>query len=143
MNYAEQELLRQQKALAVLLLGRTAENVGQAETIEREAGWSAAFPEETPETAVFKTEERGGAAVLPTGGAGNRRSYSQIRGETALAALGAASRQRSGVTAEGEQVGRTVTEFFRADVRETPDAETLSRTFQRDARRYDGGFTLY
>ena len=143
MNYAEQELLRQQKALAVLLLGRPAENVGQAETIEREAGWSAAFPEVTPETAVFKTEERGGAAVLPTGGAGNRRSYSQIRGETALAALGAASRQRSGVTAEGEQVGRTVTEFFRADVRETPDAETLSRTFQRDARRYDGGFTLY
>ena len=141
MNYAEQELLRQQKALAVLLLGRTAENVGQAETIEREAGWSAAFPEETPETAVFKTEERGGAAVLPTGGAGNRRSYSQIRGETALAALGAASRQRSGVTAEGEQVGRTVTEFFRADVRETPDAETLSRTFQRDARRYDGSLS--
>ena len=143
MNYAEQELLRQQKALAVLLLGRTAENAGQAETIEREAGWSAAFPEETPETAVFKTEESGGAAVLPTGGAGNRRSYSQIRRETVPVVPGAASRQRSGVTAQGGQAERTVTEFFRADVRETPDAETLSRTFQRDARRYDGGFTLY
>ena len=143
MNYAEQELLRQQKALAVLLLGRTAENAGQAETIEREAGWSAAFPEETPETAVFKTDENGGAAVLPTGGAGNQRSYGQIRGETAPAVLGAVSRQRSGVTAQGGQAERTVTEFFRADVKEAPDAETLSRTFQRDARRYDGGFTLY
>ena len=92
---------------------------------------------------MFKTDESGGAAVLPTGGAGNRRSYGQIQRETAPVVPGAASRQRSGVTAEGEQVGRMVTEFFRADVRETPDAETLSRTFQRDARRYDGGFTLY
>ena len=49
--------------------------------------------------------------------------------------------RRSGGSAVLE---RTVTEFIRTEGSvSVPGAETLSRAFQRDARRYDGGFSLY
>lgn len=38
---------------------------------------------------------------------------------------------------------RTVTEILWPGGGEATDAKALSRTFQRDARRYDGGFSLY
>ncbi len=38
---------------------------------------------------------------------------------------------------------RTVTEILWPGGGEAADAKALSRTFQRDARRYDGGFSLY
>ncbi len=47
-------------------------------------------------------------------------------------------------TAGGAVLERTVTEFIRAESGgSAPGAEALSRAFQRDARRYDGGFSLY
>ncbi|MDY3985133.1 hypothetical protein [Dysosmobacter sp.] len=144
MDYAEQELRRQQKALAALLLGRTAEETGQAETAGGETRRAAVLPEETPETVAFKTNEAGGTAVPPAEGAGGRRSYDQARRKTAVTVLGeTARRQGTGDAAEGGPAERTVTEFFWADTGGMSDAEDLSRTFQRDARRYDGGFILY
>ena len=38
---------------------------------------------------------------------------------------------------------RMVTEVLWAGTGGMSDAKALSRTFQRDARRYDGGFCLY
>lgn len=45
-------------------------------------------------------------------------------------------------TAEAGEV-RLVTELRQAESGEPSDAAALSRAFQRDARRYDGGFRLY
>lgn len=47
-------------------------------------------------------------------------------------------------TAGGAVLERTVTEFIQAEGGgNAAGAEALSRAFQRDARRYDGGFSLY
>ena len=48
----------------------------------------------------------------------------------------------SGLPAENREV-RLVTELHRAEDRTQSNPEALSRAFQRDARRYDGGFRLY
>lgn len=78
------------------------------------------------------TESNGGwmAAVRPAGGA--ERLYQQVRRSQARAGY---SRPVSGVTPL-------------AAVEPRPEArgvspEGLDRVFQRDARRYDGGFTLF
>ena len=48
-----------------------------------------------------------------------------------------------GAAAEGTVMERSVVELVRPAAREPSDPRTLSQVFQRDARRYDGGFTLY
>ena len=53
---------------------------------------------------------------------------------------GEVSARKSPAAAGGE---RMVTEVLWAGTGGMPDAKVLSRTFQRDARRYDGGFRLY
>jgi len=53
---------------------------------------------------------------------------------------GSAAAARSDEVVPEEHV---VTETIWADAGETGSARELSRVFQRDARRYDGGFTLY
>ena len=56
---------------------------------------------------------------------------------------------RDGTVVRGTEAGslsgaeRTVLETVWADEEKGTDARELSRIFQRDARRYDGGFTLY
>lgn len=52
-------------------------------------------------------------------------------------------REIGGFSAPTGPEERTVTETVWAAAEEAADARELSRVFQRDARRYDGGFTLY
>ena len=51
-------------------------------------------------------------------------------------------RAAGGLPGETGEV-RLVTELYQAERGEAADPAALSRAFQRDARRYDGGFRLY
>lgn len=65
------------------------------------------------------------------------------RGSTANGAvLSAVGSELPAGTAETGEV-RLVTELRRTEGGGLSDAAALSRAFQRDARRYDGGFRLY
>lgn len=52
-------------------------------------------------------------------------------------------KKRENVPLDGEAMERTVTEILWMGSEETLGPGELSRTFQRDARRYDGSFSLY
>ena len=147
MNYIQEELLRQKRLLTELLLregGSTARNYESAEETEMLTYVSG-------NTVAQQVEARAGRTVF----AGNRAqrrsvavesaeheaipSYRETnvvsepfwkRGRQNMAGQGGADsvvvRQRTG------GVGGTQT-----------DARALSRAVQRDARRYDGGFSIY
>lgn len=88
-----------------------------------------------PAAPVRAGQQKGGEvlleALVPPGSPGT--------GRTAPGRAGPAA----GRFSAGSMQERTVTEFFRAEGGGTVEAEPLSRAFQRDARRYDGGFSLY
>lgn len=134
MDYIREELLRQQVALAALLLGKAAEE----ETVRDEETAGGEWPTEvstrkSPAAAAAELETenvRGPEA----GAAGTEASSWPARGTGG--GLGTDSLAERG----GE---RMVTEVLWADTGGMSDAKALSRTFQRDARRYDGGFRLY
>ena len=165
MDYIREELLRQQAALTRLLLGSgreredeewendpTREEVlseeekvflnsrklaaletartGRHLVAAEESSFWRELPEETAEAAVRRETEREWAGELParSGGASSayRRRYGMEPGETA-----------------GEALVSVVTEGMSASAAEAVRARELSRVFQRDARRYDGGFTLF
>lgn len=95
----------------------------RAEELSRSGGQAA--------PAVYGLREYGG----PAGGAS-----SALAGD-GLTALGPLEIQRSAGDAVSE---RTVTEFVPVERGgHRGEAESLSRAIQRDARRYDGGFSLY
>lgn len=78
-----------------------------------------------------------------------RQSGGFARPETIILP-GLAGGGQEAITGRGKQAGPspvpeyTVTEFWQAaDTGAPAGAEALSRAFQRDARRYDGGFSLY
>lgn len=143
MDYIREELLRQQAALTALLLGKAAEEepMGDGETAGGE--W-------TVETAVRKSPAAA-AAELETE---NARRPGAAGTEEAILLAGTLGR---GGDAPAREMGggldmdrlaepggeRMVTEVLWADTGGMSDAKALSRTFQRDARRYDGGFRLY
>lgn len=173
MDYIREELLRQRAALARLLLGgsgmqeeQTEEKqdtedaawgecagdagealfwssrqatewqeeaelpwtVGMAEPEHRDFRW--ALPEQWTETAVGYRSERAWAEekiLRPDG-----RTVLRSRRVTGS----------GGEVQEEETIPMVVTAPARAGA-EAERAKELSRVFQRDARRYDGGFTLY
>lgn len=58
----------------------------------------------------------------------------------------ARARRTGGISESGEALfvpGNVMDMDIRSAIEETADARELSRVIQRDARRYDGGFTLY
>ena len=139
MNYIQESLaLQQQLWMALLEGGETEER--QAESLPRKETAPASQAEKRREAAMEA------AAVRSRDG-----GWAEQAGETGLAGTGfpqeaemmnglRATYPRTGETAEaalpdggsaegGEETGT--------------GAETLSRVFQRDARRYDGGFPLY
>ena len=144
MDYIREELLRQQAALTALLLGKAAEEetVRDEETAggewpagaaaqKRLAAAGAELEPERPRKTGFR-EAGAEEAVLPTGGPG--------RGGD-VPAWGAGGLDTEVLAGPGGE--RMVTEVLWADTGGMSDAKALSRTFQRDARRYDGGFCLY
>ena len=165
MNYAQEALLRQQLALAALLgggAGRRAETAERKDT--RRETWAAA--EAPKEAARSRTEERWerSTAEIPatewawhgdgtkakaeeeTDTAADRRAVPSgwggrtagLRGQTEETWMleGSAPSPDGPWRQEGEQGMRS------AAGGET-DVQAVSRAVQRDARRYDGGFTIY
>lgn len=122
MDYIREELLRQRKLWSALLLGRG----------------TAAEEEETRENEVEYAEE------VPDAGSGVRAESEEVfKAGGGAGAPRPTERTRRWMQTENGGGVRMVTEVLRVEQREATDAKALSRAVQRDARRYDGGFTLY
>lgn len=138
MNYIQEELLRQRQALAALMSGKQPEPEAEQAAPEAAAQEQPdAWWEQAAETAGPSRRSAAGAAaeqILPA----DRRwpVFSGVGG-----AVRAAAEQGDGT------VRRNVPVWLTADAprRETGGVElrAVSRGFQRDARRYDGGFSMY
>ena len=164
MDYVREELARQRLALALLMMGGQAEPSAQEDGTARQADllrteadprwertgsgadgaarWDLSEAGRTVsaellydlEAASVRSAERTGGTKSGTG-----RTGMASTGEPAERSAG-----REPAMAEGGAVReRTVTEILWTDAGGTSVPGELSRTFQRDARRYDGGFTLY
>ena len=164
MDYVREELARQRLALALLMMG------GQSEPSAQEDGTGG--QEDLLRTKADARWERtgsgaDGAARWDLSEAG-RTVSAELLYDLEAAAVRSAERTggaesgtgRTGMASTGEPVERsagketamaeggavrerTVTEILWTDAGGTSVPGELSRTFQRDARRYDGGFTLY
>lgn len=164
MDYVREELARQRLALALLMMGGQAEPSAQEDGTARQADllrteadprwertgsgadgaarWDLSEAGRTVsaellydlEAASVRSAERTGGTKSGTG-----RTGMASTGEPAARSAG-----REPAMAEGGAVReRAVTEILWTDAGGTSVPGELSRTFQRDARRYDGGFTLY
>lgn len=164
MDYVREELARQRLALALLMMGGQAEPSAQEDGTARQADllrteadprwertgsgadgaarWDLSEAGRTVsaellydlEAASVRSAERTGGTKSGTG-----RTGMASTGEPAERSAG-----REPAMAEGGAVReRAVTEILWTDAGGTSVPGELSRTFQRDARRYDGGFTLY
>ena len=162
MDYIREELLRQQTLLVILLTGQRTEPLAE----EREVR-SDAIEESLPETAPTRRLRQGRpggaegelswestlpeAAALWTAlagpSAGGRAGEAAEKDAAAVRRSSAAAREAPGRTAGGipPEAGeiRLVTELRRPESGRSADPAALSLAFQRDARRYDGGFRLY
>jgi len=146
LDYIREELLRQQAALAAVLLGEAAEETAGKDapppeerrgTAPAESAAGRTVPEAWAVLERGRRKSGGGAAEmtgLPVVPGGRELDIPWMKGVGAW-----------GSTEDALEVGRErmVTEVFWADAGGTPGAKELSRAFQRDARRYDGGFPLY
>lgn len=170
MDYIYQELMRQRAALARLLLGGGKErkelrmSAGAAERpadrLEESGAWEnarygllqAAWP--AGGGAVFTEELTGGGAFgasLEDGGEAAFGMDSLPAGEEPAAQQGGRrSGERTAASARrwplsdadgGERTERAL--WLRLETGERSEEKALSRMVQRDARRYDGGFSLY
>lgn len=159
MNYIQEELLRQRRALAALMSGTTAE-----ETEEREnnsGAERAAKKSSGPENVAWESSESA-ASFQDTGEAMKRAGGT--RKEELSASREAAAGWQDGETSGNHKDGALRssapkrsggwtalrrTEPWQAGSgaagTEQPatDLRAVSQGFQRDARRYDGGFSAY
>lgn len=155
MDLIREELLRQEKVLAVLLLG-----ADQQQTDAAPGGWSrqgdAAEAGEDGAAAQAYVRTSAAAESWVPGVPGGSRSVSSMgrrvqaeeRSNSPIGAgvwavtsdVAGALHPRGGDA--GTQSGnvRLVTEYYPARRSSTTGAQALSRIFERDARRYDGGF---
>lgn len=178
MDYIQEELLRQQRALAALMTGRDRPEPEWPESAiapppaaedEREAPAGRPDPagagtvlrgpgKETPAWAVRAASVLGeGSGVGPEAGtaAAEMRRMAAARGlrrrnggllekkdggrEIRAAESGGAAGHADGWPSRGNLPWETAAPAGEG----TADARALSRAIQRDARRYDGGFSLY
>lgn len=148
MDYIREELLRQGMALAALMVGgqpQEAHQEADSTTVRQEpdiVGLASALTEGTAE----------GTVPVESLAESPLRTRSQLNGKT-----GAAQRSRGTVPsgaardsgrflppAAGEE-GAAGVPVFRivSGYGETADIQAMSRAIQRDARRYDGGFSIF
>lgn len=162
MDYIREELLRQQALLVILLTGQRPEPTEEPQERSRVSG------EDAPAKVVgqflgkkgigagqtFLIPEDPAAQTTALWAALSAGASERHDGEMAEAAGPAAGRTGGAATAEtGERpVGsaaaengeiRWVAQLRQAEESRPSDPAVLSRVFQRDARRYDGGFRLY
>lgn len=166
MDYIREELLRQQALLVILLTGQRPEPMRKEppenparESSRDSAGMNTsrrtAFAERNSgtETADLWEMLRGGlsAGALDPETAGKRPAgRPEAEATPADAGRSAAARPGesrgtafAGTAPESTGSIRLVAEVHPAQTRDGAAAAELSRAFQRDARRYDGGFRLY
>ena len=139
MNYIQESLAMQQRLWMALLEGGETEEQ-QAESLPRK------------ETAPASRREKRREAAMEIEAAGSRvGGWAEQTGETGAAGAGfpqeaePMSGRRAALSWTGETAEATLPDGGSAEGGEETGkgAETLSRVFQRDARRYDGGFPLY
>lgn len=169
MDYIYQELLRQRAALARLLLGGGKEreeqrvSAGAAERpvrLEESGAWEnarygllqavwpagggAAFTEDLTGGGAFGVSlENGGEAALGTDRvpAGEEPAAQQGGRRSGERTAASARRWPLSDADGGERTERAL--WLRLETGERSEEKALSRMVQRDARRYDGGFSLY
>nr|WP_325196898.1 hypothetical protein [uncultured Oscillibacter sp.] len=164
MDYVREELARQRLALALLMMGGQAEPSAQEDGTARQADllgteadprwertgsgadgaarWDLSEAGRTVSAELlYDLEAASVRSVERTGGAesGTGRTGMASTGEPAERSAG----REPAMAEDGAVRERTVTEILWTDAGGTSVPGELSRTFQRDARRYDGGFTLY
>lgn len=143
MDYIQEELLRQRKILSVLMSG------GQSKAVEETAPQrdDALFDRETEMDPRVRIHSEWDLEEVPVrlqsrtdefgrSGANTRRA--EPRG-------GKAWRQRAGVLLLSEETDAPVrmVPYERTVPESSADVREVSRSIQRDARRYDGGFSIY
>ncbi len=168
MDYIREELLRQRAALARLLLGgETEQEEEPAESSEEgmEAVWPAGeevFRNSRKMAAMEKIQplwDAGRSAGAESwgayGGFYEEASEMAVRRETGFGEARRPHRftvaeinggRAARLTGQSEDIfpeERLSVETVTAPFGEAEGAKEVSRIFQRDARRYDGGFTLY
>lgn len=166
MNYAQEALLRQQLALAALLggsAGRRAETAERKDTRRGETWAAAEAPKEAARSRAEERWERSTAEVPATERAWHGDgTKTKAEEETDTAADGRAVPSGWGGRTEGLR-GQTEETWMLEGSAPSPDGpwrqegqqgtrsaaggetdvQAVSRAIQRDARRYDGGFTIY
>lgn len=138
MDYIREVLLRQQSILRALLLGSPSQ-VQQEESARR--------AEELPETLAEQNQLPGEELEMALGQ--KRQVYRLLQpsaqaGHTQDFYSGEYAPEPGTPANHTEVLQRSVTEvLWPEDKGGTSDPQALSRAFERDARRYDGGFSLY
>ena len=143
MDYIREELLRQSKLLSVLMTGRQQEQTEELQ--HREDRTTHGQP------AADLWEERNRSARKNTGAVLHRRSRPESSGGLAAGIRMHGTRsdreavRRGAETLMMEELAAParVALYERTVLEETVGARELSRSIQRDARRYDGGFSIY
>lgn len=163
MDYIREELLRQQAALTALLLGSAGEDTADS-TPKIEKGASLKTPEIWKYTQAWLKQATGAGAKTELSAAQawagelpqSADSPSQYNtGEAGPAAemvqrywaFGGEEEQPLGETAPqslGKPLARQTMEFlWSPEERKSSGVRDISLALERDARRYDGGFSLY
>lgn len=156
MDLIREELLRQEKALRALLLGAGQQQTETAPGDQSHQGDGAkAGGDGADAQADVRTSAAAESWIAGMSGdsrsvfAADRRTQREEYSDSPISAgvpagiLTVPGTMRHGVGAAGTQSGnvRLVTEYHPAGRSSRTGAQTLSRIFERDARRYDGGFS--
>jgi len=153
MDYVQEELARQRRILAVLMMGGQVDAGGQdegSERLTRQAELSAmertessrSLPEEPDAyrqiARMAKEQDVIGENIRRTRTKRDEERRSTVMTEPTEMIAEEERDLHGNVVRE-----RTVTEILWVDDGGTSGVGDLSRMFERDARRYDGGFSLY
>lgn len=155
MDLIREELLRQEKALTALLLGANKQQTDAAPGGRSRQGGGVKAGEDGADaqadvrmSAAVKSWIPGVSGESRSVFAADRRAQREEHSDSPMGAgvpagtLPVPGTSRPGVGDAGTQSGnvRLVTEYHPAGRSSRTGAQALSRIFERDARRYDGGF---
>lgn len=149
MNYIQEELLRQRRALAALMSGQEPET---EEKPASEAPERAAEQDRRPARSGEHGTVRDGGTEMGDGTRKRRPADARRESVQDLLTGGGGLREAETARSASEHWMETGTERLAgpwaaanaASAGERGvDLRTVSRGFQRDARRYDGGFSMY
>lgn len=129
MDYIREELLRQNRILTRLMIGENSQD--ELEPVAKEDHSFSEGKDESAETRWSRSavEELTAAGITAAGTDGGESLRLQRKSES-----------------DSGETGWSAFYAVRKDPKETGDAtniRAMSRYIQRDARRYDGGFSIY